>query len=290
MKKIIVCLVIALSILATASLAQNIKYGTLNIHSEITGVEIYVDGELKGKDMIKLKEIQAGSHLIKAIQGDKVIYNKVVEIPEGNFITVVIKGQAGETKVKEVPPTKEATKEVEEEKTKEETPPAKKEPPGSTISLGSHSQKLNVYSSSIEATGTGLNFETRGETPSWYGASLYSGLDYANTSYSISGVDFTSHLASVGTGLVYRLTLYDDLRFILTGGVNYSYVASSGGTFTANGGAIGYEYGAGFEFGNFALAAEYSITSPNIAINGVAPFSSAQMDFRTTSIRLGWMY
>lgn len=81
-------------------LAQAMKYGQLNIISEVQGVKIFVDGTLKGKNRINLNKIAVGSHYLKVVDlQSKVLYSDLVNVKEGEVSTVVVKQQLVEVKI-----------------------------------------------------------------------------------------------------------------------------------------------------------------------------------------------
>lgn len=80
--------------LAPACSAAEMKFGSLNIFSKVSGTNIYVDGELKGKDSVQIKEIQAGTHFVKVTTGEvtaeAIIVAEIVEIKAGEVTTIYI--------------------------------------------------------------------------------------------------------------------------------------------------------------------------------------------------------
>lgn len=88
---------IALLVMFTCLMIQSsLSYATgqtgeLKIYSENQGVSIYVDNELKGTDSVSINSINAGTHYIKALKGDTVVYSNVVDVAQGKTSTVLIK-------------------------------------------------------------------------------------------------------------------------------------------------------------------------------------------------------
>ncbi|MFC1478922.1 hypothetical protein ACFL57_05640 [Candidatus Margulisiibacteriota bacterium] len=289
MKRSIIFAIVLFILLTGLCLAENIKSGSLQIISESTGVEIYVDGELIGKDVVKLPEIQAGSHLIKAIKGDKVIYNKVVSVPEGNFITVMIEEGAA---------VKAAAVKV--ESIKEPAAASKKRYPSFTLSTGMNSTQCTVWSPTAEYTSSGLNLDIRYTTQPGDLFSMYTDINYFYSSYSIYDTNVPVHSISLGFGPAFRFGINDNLTFILTGGMNYSYsmfsATSDGEEISGTGTSLGGEFGAVLEYGNFALEIKQTMLYPYMTISAPStvpegsPGSSTSMSFYTTAIRAGWMF
>ena len=53
--------------------------GTLNVDSDDANTELYLDGKLIGKGSVSMK-VEAGTHILKAVLGGKVIYNEIVKV------------------------------------------------------------------------------------------------------------------------------------------------------------------------------------------------------------------
>jgi len=66
------------------------KFGSLNIFSEGGEIKIFVDEEYVGMNNVKIKNIQTGSHLVKATQDNEVIFQQVVDVGEGELVTILI--------------------------------------------------------------------------------------------------------------------------------------------------------------------------------------------------------
>jgi len=100
---IFISIILALNLaLVDVVLAQVMKYGQLNIISEVSGVKIYVDGDLKGNNNLNLEKIAVGSHYIKVIDlQSKVLYSELVNVKEGEVSTIVVKQQPIEVKILE---------------------------------------------------------------------------------------------------------------------------------------------------------------------------------------------
>jgi|GEM_PF-3653746 len=92
MKKTIISIILVFMLIlsSTAALAQ--KTGTLNVYSEVSGVQLYVDENFIGEGTTLNFSTSAGSHYLKAVKNGKIIHSEVVTINEGETTTVVIKG------------------------------------------------------------------------------------------------------------------------------------------------------------------------------------------------------
>jgi hypothetical protein len=83
------------------------KTGTLNIFSELTGINVYLDENKQGDDIKQINAVPAGSHYLKVMKDGVSIFGELITINEGQTTTVLVKndGQVAEkimeSKVKE---------------------------------------------------------------------------------------------------------------------------------------------------------------------------------------------
>ena len=88
------------------SFAAEMKYGSLNVFSKIPNARIYVDGDPKGVGSAMIKEIQAGTHFIKATSGEATpeatIFAEVVEIKAGEVTTIYISEKGAQETTKAI--------------------------------------------------------------------------------------------------------------------------------------------------------------------------------------------
>lgn len=83
------------------------KTGTLNIFSELTGINVYLDEKKQGDDIKQINAVPAGSHYLKVMKDGVGIFGELITINEGQTTTVLVKndGQVAEkimeSKVKE---------------------------------------------------------------------------------------------------------------------------------------------------------------------------------------------
>jgi len=77
-----------LSFIPISVLAQK---GEIKIYSELKGIEVYLDEAFMGIDIMTIDSIAAGSHYLKVIKEDAVIYGEIVSINPGNTTAVLIK-------------------------------------------------------------------------------------------------------------------------------------------------------------------------------------------------------
>jgi hypothetical protein len=93
MKKLFLLLISAL-VLVSPVLAEEMKFGSLNIFSKTPGTNIYVDGQLQGTDSVQMKKIQAGTHFLKVTSGqataEVMLYAEIIEIKAGEATTIYI--------------------------------------------------------------------------------------------------------------------------------------------------------------------------------------------------------
>lgn len=101
MKKFFLVLISAF-VLVSSVLAEEMKFGSLNIFSKTPGTNIYVDGQLQGTDSVQMKKIQAGTHFLRVSSGkateEVVLYAEIIEIKAGEATTIYIteKGLEGQ--------------------------------------------------------------------------------------------------------------------------------------------------------------------------------------------------
>ncbi len=104
MKKTFVLLAVFLLFIASASLADDMKYGSLNVFSKTPGTKIYLDGKLSGTDSVQIKQIQSGTHFLRIASGEATaeatLYAEIVEIKDSELTTIYIteKGLEGQRK------------------------------------------------------------------------------------------------------------------------------------------------------------------------------------------------
>ncbi len=91
MKKAIISTLIMFMLILTSSAVFAQKTGTLNVYSEVSGVQLYVDENFIGEGTTLNFNTSAGSHYLKAVKNGKIIHSEVVTIKEGETTTVVIK-------------------------------------------------------------------------------------------------------------------------------------------------------------------------------------------------------
>lgn len=68
--------------------------GSIKIYSEIKGIEVYLDEEFKGIDVITVDSVSTGSHYLKVIAQNAVIYGEIININAGLSTAVLIKNTA----------------------------------------------------------------------------------------------------------------------------------------------------------------------------------------------------
>jgi len=77
--------VIFISILLSA------QTGTINIFSEVKGIEVYIDEEFKGKDIKEIANVQKGTHYLKILKDTVTIYEQIALVEENSVTTIVLK-------------------------------------------------------------------------------------------------------------------------------------------------------------------------------------------------------
>jgi len=73
--------------------------GTIKIFSEVKGIEIFLDEKSQGQDMAVLKNVEMGSHYIKAVKNGVTIFSELVNVNANATTTVLIK-DTGQVKEK----------------------------------------------------------------------------------------------------------------------------------------------------------------------------------------------
>ncbi len=65
--------------------------GTLKVFSELKGVNIYLDDEFKGTDVSTFDSVPAGSHYVKAVKDDVIVFGELVTVNVNQTTTLLIK-------------------------------------------------------------------------------------------------------------------------------------------------------------------------------------------------------
>ena len=65
--------------------------GTIKIFSEVKGIEIFVDEESKGIDVIEIKGLESGQHYVKAVKNGAIIYSELVTVSPNVVSAILIK-------------------------------------------------------------------------------------------------------------------------------------------------------------------------------------------------------
>jgi hypothetical protein len=68
--------------------------GTLKIFSEIKGIKVYVDEELKGTDVIEVKDLTPGAHYVKIMKDNDSLYSELVTVAAGVTSAILVKSSA----------------------------------------------------------------------------------------------------------------------------------------------------------------------------------------------------
>jgi len=65
--------------------------GTIKIFSEIKGVQVFLDEENKGTDIINIDSVVAGSHYLKITKSDAIVYGELITVKAGEVTTILVK-------------------------------------------------------------------------------------------------------------------------------------------------------------------------------------------------------
>jgi len=68
--------------------------GGLKIFSETKGIKVYIDEELKGTDVIEIRDLDPGDHYVKITKDDQVLYSELVKVSAGTTSAILIKTKA----------------------------------------------------------------------------------------------------------------------------------------------------------------------------------------------------
>ena len=66
-------------------------FGRLTVYSDVSGVDIYVDGKYVGQDRATISNIPSGKHYVRVIKGEENIQSGIVSVKEGEETIIVAK-------------------------------------------------------------------------------------------------------------------------------------------------------------------------------------------------------
>jgi hypothetical protein len=90
--QIIIAIVLAFSLQCICYAKQGTE---LKVFTKIKEtIKIYVDDQFRGLNVIQVKDMDPGSHSVRATENDIIIYEKTIDVPEGQVTTILIEGQA----------------------------------------------------------------------------------------------------------------------------------------------------------------------------------------------------
>ncbi|HPQ08935.1 MAG TPA: hypothetical protein PK995_06870 [Bacteroidia bacterium] len=67
------------------------KTGSIKVFSELNNVQIYLDEAYKGKDISFIDSVPVGTHYLKAVKDNVIIYSDLVNVNQNSVTTVLIK-------------------------------------------------------------------------------------------------------------------------------------------------------------------------------------------------------
>jgi len=76
---------------ANQGVAKDVKKGSLNIFSELTGISVYLDENKQGENIKQINDIPVGSHYLKVMKDGVSVYGELVTINENQVTTVLVK-------------------------------------------------------------------------------------------------------------------------------------------------------------------------------------------------------
>lgn len=75
---------------APAAMEQT-TFGRLTVYSDVSGVDIYVDGKYVGQDRATISNIPSGKHYVRVVKGEETIQSGIVTVREGEETIIVAK-------------------------------------------------------------------------------------------------------------------------------------------------------------------------------------------------------
>ena len=87
-------LLTVLLLLSFAPVFSQIQTGTLNVFSEISGINVYLDENLISENTGEIKNIPVGSHYLKVLKDGVSVYSDIVVIQANTVTSVLIKNNA----------------------------------------------------------------------------------------------------------------------------------------------------------------------------------------------------
>jgi len=88
MKRLFSCMFILLVLISSAAQAQK---GTVKVFSEIKGVQLFIDEVLQGTDVTLLDSVTVGTHYLKAVKDNVIIFSDLITVNQNAVTTVLIK-------------------------------------------------------------------------------------------------------------------------------------------------------------------------------------------------------
>jgi len=71
--------------------AQSAGTGTLKIFSELTGTKVFIDEKMQGDNITQVNDVPIGSHYVKVLYDNVIVYGEVLEIKQGAVTTILVK-------------------------------------------------------------------------------------------------------------------------------------------------------------------------------------------------------
>lgn len=85
--------ILTLILFSVGVLFGQTKTGTLKVFSELNGISVYLDDNRQEDNIQTIKDIPIGSHYLKVLSGNVILYSEVVDIKDGVITTVLIKNK-----------------------------------------------------------------------------------------------------------------------------------------------------------------------------------------------------
>ena len=79
---------IVFSLIPASAIAQK---GTVKIFSEVKGYSVFLDEIFRGNDIMTLDSIESGSHYLKVLKNEVIIFGELISVAKNNTTSILIK-------------------------------------------------------------------------------------------------------------------------------------------------------------------------------------------------------
>jgi len=78
-------------VISVSAEITNSQTGMLKIFSELSGVKVYIDEKVQGINVTQISGVPVGSHYVKVLYDNVIVYGEVIEIKAGATTTILVK-------------------------------------------------------------------------------------------------------------------------------------------------------------------------------------------------------